>query len=137
MRPFTEKVYGIPPEQVVGSMAETKFELRDGKPVLVKEPKLFFMDDKEGKPIGIQKFIGRRPILAFGNSDGDMQMLQWTTAGGGRRLGLIVHHDDAKREFAYDRKSKVGTLDAALDAAGAAGWVVVSIKNDWKTVFPD
>jgi len=137
MRPFTEKVYGIPPEQVVGSMAETKFELRDGKPVLVKEPKLFFMDDKEGKPIGIQKFIGRRPILAFGNSDGDMQMLQWTTAGGGRRLGLIVHHDDAKREFAYDRKSKVGTLDAALDAASAAGWVVVSIKNDWKAVYPD
>ena len=137
MRPFTEQVYGIPPEQVVGSMTETKLELRDGVPVLVKMPKLFFMDDKEGKPIGIQKFIGRRPILAFGNSDGDMQMLQWTTAGGGRRLGLIVHHDDAKREFAYDRKSKVGTLDAALDAAGAAGWVVVSIENDWKTVFPD
>jgi phosphoserine phosphatase len=137
MRPFTERVYGIPPEQVIGSMVETKFELRDGVPVLVKEPKLFFMDDKEGKPVGIQKFIGRRPILAFGNSDGDIQMLQWTTAGSGRRLGLIVHHDDANREYAYDRKSAVGKLDKALDTAGAAGWVVVSIKNDWKTVFPD
>ena len=125
------------PEQVVGSSVETKFELRDGVPVLVKEPKLFFMDDKEGKPVAIQKFIGRRPILAFGNSDGDMQMLQWTSAGRGERLGLIVHHDDADREYAYDRKSRVGTLDKALDAAGAAGWVVVSIKNDWKTVFPD
>jgi phosphoglycolate phosphatase-like HAD superfamily hydrolase len=136
MRPFTQDVYGIPPEQVVGSMGETTFELRDGKPVLIKEPKLFFMDDKEGKPIAIQKFIGRRPILAFGNSDGDMQMLQWTTAGSGRRLGLIVHHDDTEREYAYDRKSKIGTLDKALDAAGPAGWVVVSMQNDWQQVFP-
>jgi phosphoglycolate phosphatase-like HAD superfamily hydrolase len=136
MRPFTAEVYGIPPEQVVGSMTETRFELRDGTPVLVKEPKLFFIDDKEGKPIGIQKFIGHQPILAAGNSDGDMQMLQWTTAGDGRRLGLIVHHDDAEREYAYDRESKIGTLNNALDAAGPAGWVVISMENDWKQVFP-
>jgi hypothetical protein len=104
--------------------------------LLDKQAKLFFMDDKEGKPVGIQKFIGRRPILAFGNSDGDLQMLQWTTSARGRGLGLIVHHDDAKREYDYDRESRIGTLDQALDAAGPAVWVVVSMRKDWKHVFP-
>jgi phosphoglycolate phosphatase-like HAD superfamily hydrolase len=136
MRPFTEAVYGIPPEQVVGSMSETQFEMRDGVPVLVKQPKLFFVDDKAGKPVGIHKFIGRRPILAFGNSDGDIEMLQWTTAGSGRRLGLIVHHDDAEREYAYDRESKVGTLDRGFELAGPAGWKLVPMKSDWRSVFP-
>lgn len=136
MRVLTEQVYAIPPEQVIGSSIVTKLEMRDGKPVLVRQPKLFFMDDKDGKPIAIQKFIGRRPIAAFGNSDGDIQMLQWTTSGPGRRLGMIVHHDDAEREYAYDRSSRIGTLDKALELAGPAGWTVVSIQKDWKTVFP-
>jgi len=136
MRPWTEEVYGIPPEQVVGSSIKTEFQMKDGVPVLVRIPKINFIDDKAGKPVGISEHIGRRPILAFGNSDGDLQMLQWTTAGAGKRLGLIVHHDDAEREYAYDRKGHVGTLDKALDAAGPAGWVVVSMKNDWKEVFP-
>jgi 2C-methyl-D-erythritol 2,4-cyclodiphosphate synthase len=109
--------------------------LRDGKPVLVKLPEVDFIDDKEGKPISINKFIGRRPIAAFGNSDGDLQMLQWTTAGSGARFALIVHHDDAQREFAYDRKSHIGTLDKAWDEAKAKGWTVVSMKNDWKKIF--
>ncbi len=135
MRPWAETVYGIPPERVIGSSIKTKFEMRQGEPVLVRLPELFFFDDKEAKPVAIQKFIGRRPIAAFGNSDGDLQMLQWTTAGKGKRLGVIVHHTDAGREYAYDRKSKVGHLDKALDAAQAAGWIVVSMKNDWKTVF--
>ncbi len=135
MRPWTERVYGIPPEQVVGSQIEQKFELRDGKPVIVREPEIAFIDDKEGKPVGIERHIGRRPILAFGNSDGDLQMLQYTTAGPGRRLGLILHHTDAEREYAYDRESHFGKLDKALDAAGDAGWVLVSMKDDWSQVF--
>ena len=136
MRPFTEGVYGIPPEQVIGSMTETQFEMRGGVPVLVKQPEIFFIDDKAGKPIGIQRFIGRRPILAFGNSDGDIEMLQWTTAGSGRRLGLFIHHDDATREYAYDRDSKVGHLDRGFELAGPAGWKLVSMKSDWRSVFP-
>jgi phosphoserine phosphatase len=136
MRPWTERVYGIPPEQVVGSAIELKYEERDGEPLLVREPKVAFIDDKAGKPVGIQRHIGRRPILAFGNSDGDLQMLRWTTAGDGRRLGLILHHDDAEREYAYDRKSHFGKLDKALDLAADAGWTVVSMKSDWGRVFP-
>lgn len=136
MRPWVTKVYGIPPEQVIGSSQLIKYDLRDGKPVLLREPKLDFIDDGPGKPVGIYRNIGMRPILAFGNSDGDLQMLQYTTGGPGARLGLIVHHDDADREFAYDRDSKVGKLDKALDAAPANGWIVVSMKRDWKTIFP-
>jgi phosphoglycolate phosphatase-like HAD superfamily hydrolase len=136
MRPWTEKVYGIPPEQVIGSSGKLKFEMRDGRPVLLKLPELDFIDDKAGKPVGIQSHIGRRPIAAFGNSDGDLQMLQWTTAGSGARLALIVHHTDAEREWAYDRKSHIGTLDKAWDEAVARGWTVVSMKDDWKTIFP-
>ena len=136
MRPWTERVYGIPPEQLVGSSIQTKFELRDGKPVLVRLPAVNFVDDKEGKPVGIQMHIGRRPLAAFGNSDGDLQMLQWTTAGSGPRFALYVHHDDAAREWAYDRESHIGKLDKGLDEAKAKGWTVVSMKNDWKTVFP-
>lgn len=136
MRPWTEAVYGVPPEQVIGSSIKTKFEVRDGKPILVRLPELDFIDDKAGKPVGIQKFIGRRPIAAFGNSDGDLQMLQWTTSGPGRRFGLIVRHDDGEREYAYDRDSHIGRLDKALDAAPAAGWTVVSMRSDWKAMFP-
>ena len=136
MRPWTEKVYGIPPEQVVGSSIKTKFEMRDGKPVLVRLPELFFNDDKADKPVGIQRHIGRRPIAAFGNSDGDLQMLQWTTAGSGARFGLIVHHTDAEREWAYDRTSHIGKLDKAWNDAQAKGWTVVDMKQDWKTIFP-
>ena len=136
VRPFAAEVYGIPPEQDVGSSIKTRYEVRDGKPVLVREPELFHFDDKEGKAIGIQRFIGRRPIAAFGNSDGDLQMLEWTTAGDGLRLGVIVHHTDGEREVAYDRDSKVGRLDKALDLAGPRGWVLVDMKEDWKTVFP-
>ncbi len=136
MRPWTEKVYGIPPEQVVGSSIKTKFELRNGKPAIVRLPEINFIDDKAGKPLGINQYIGRRPIAAFGNSDGDLQMLQWNTAGKGARFALVVHHTDAEREWAYDRKSPVGRLDKALDEAKAKGWTVVDMKNDWKTVFP-
>jgi hypothetical protein len=135
MRPWTEKVYGIPPEQVVGSSGKTKFEMRDGKPVLVKLPAIDFIDDKDGKPVGINSHIGRRPIMAFGNSDGDQQMLEWATAGNGARFALIVHHDDAEREWAYDRKSSIGKLDKAWDEAVAKGWTVVSMKDDWATIF--
>jgi hypothetical protein len=135
MRPWTEKVYGIPPEQIVGSSIKTKFELRDGKPVLVRLPELNFIDDKAGKPVGIQQHIGRRPIAAFGNSDGDLQMLQWTAAGPGPRFCLYIHHTDAKREWAYDRESSIGRLDKGLDEAAAKGWTVVSMKDDWKRVF--
>ena len=136
MRPWTEKVYGIPPEQVVGSSIKTRFELRDGTPVLVRLPEINFVDDKAGKPVGIQMHIGRRPIAAFGNSDGDLQMIQWTTAGPGARFGLIVHHTDADREYAYDRQSSVGRLDKALDEAKSQGWTVVDMKQDWKRIFP-
>ena len=138
MRTYTEQVYGIPPERVVGSSIETRYEVQGGKPSLLRLPEISFIDDKGGKPVGIHKHIGHRPILAFGNSDGDLEMLQWTTVGsGGARLGLVLHHDDAEREYAYDRESKVGTLDKALDVAGQSGWVVVSMKNDWKTVFAE
>jgi phosphoglycolate phosphatase-like HAD superfamily hydrolase len=136
MRPWVEKAYGIPPEQVVGSSAKLSFELRDGKPVIVKLPELDFVNDKAGKPVGIQKFIGCRPIATFGNSDGDQQMFEWTAAGSGARFALIVHHDDAEREWAYDRKSGVGKLDKALDEARAKGWTIVSMKDDWATIFP-
>jgi len=136
MRPWTEKVYGIPPEQVVGSSIKTKYEMRNGKPVLVRLPELDFIDDKEGKPVGINSHIGRRPIAAFGNSDGDLQMLQWTTAGEGARFALLVHHTDAEREWAYDKNSSVGHLDKALTEADAKGWTVVDMKQDWKVVFP-
>ena len=136
MRPWVEKAYGIPPEQVVGSSGGLKYEVRDGTPVLVKTPELVLNDDKEGKPVGIQRHIGRRPIAAFGNSDGDFQMLEWTTSGKGARFGLIVHHTDGEREVAYDRQSHIGKLDKALDAAKPKGWTVVSMKDDWKQVFP-
>jgi phosphoserine phosphatase len=136
MRVFAERIYGIPPQQVVGSSIATRFELRENAPVLVREPKLDFIDDKAGKPVGIHKFIGRRPVLAFGNSDGDLQMLQWTAAGRGARLAGLIHHTDAGREWAYDRESHVGRLDAALGEARAKGWTVVDMKRDWKRVFP-
>jgi haloacid dehalogenase-like hydrolase len=136
MRPWTDKVYGIPPEQVVGSSGKTRFELRDTKPVLMRLPELDFIDDGPGKPVGINAHIGRRPIAAFGNSDGDLQMLEWAKGGSGVRFALIVHHTDAEREWAYDRVSSVGKLDKALDAAEAEGWTVVDMKNDWKTIFP-
>ncbi|WP_441229628.1 HAD family hydrolase [Tardiphaga sp. 215_C5_N2_1] len=137
MRPWMEKVYGIPPEQVIGSSGVVKFEMgADGKPSLRKTPKIEFVDDNQGKPVGINRFIGRRPIFAFGNSDGDLQMLNWTAAGKGARFMGIVHHTDAEREYAYDRQSKVGKLDKALDEGVAKGWTVVNMKQDWKTVFP-
>ena len=136
MRPWTEKVYGIPPEQVIGSSIKTKFEVRDGKPVLVRLPEIDFIDDKAGKPVAINQHIGRRPIAAFGNSDGDLQMLQWATAGSGARFALLVHHTDAEREWTYDRTSSIGRLDKALDEAQAKGWTVVDMKNDWKIIFP-
>jgi len=136
MRPWSDKVYGIPPEQVVGSSGKLSFEMRDSKPVLMKLSELNFIDDKVGKPVGIQMHIGLRPIAAFGNSDGDLQMLEWARGGGGVRFALIVHHTDAEREWAYDRKSSIGHLDKALDAAQADGWTVVDMKNDWKTIFP-
>jgi phosphoserine phosphatase len=136
MRPWTERVYGIPPEQVVGSSIKTKFDIRDGKPVLVRLPEMNFIDDKEGKPVAIQQHIGRRPIAAFGNSDGDLQMLQWTAAGPGVRFCLYVHHDDSDREWAYDRESHVGRLDKGLDEAKAKGWTVVSMRDDWREVYP-
>ncbi len=136
MRVFTDQVYGIPPEQVVGSSGVTQFELRDGEAVLVKLPEIEFVDDKEGKPVGIGRFIGRRPIAAFGNSDGDLAMLQYTAAGDGPSFMALVHHDDADREWAYDRDSSIGHLDQALDEARERGWTVVSMKNDWKRVFP-
>jgi hypothetical protein len=135
MRPWTEKVYGIPPEQVIGSSIKTKFEMRDGNPVLVRLPELNFIDDKVGKPVGINSHIGRRPIAAFGNSDGDLEMLQYTAAGSGPRFCLYVHHTDAEREWAYDRESHIGKLDKGLDEAKTKGWTVVSMKDDWKRVF--
>ncbi len=136
MRPWTEKVYGIPPENVIGSSAKVKFEIRDGKPALMRLPEINFINDGPGKPVGINEHIGRRPIAAFGNSDGDLQMLQWTMGGSGLRFALIVHHTDAEREWAYDRNSSIGRLDKALDEARAKGWTVVDMKSDWKTIFP-
>ena len=136
MRPWAEAVYGIPPEQVIGSTIEVKLEERDGVPVLVRLPKLDFLDDKAGKPVAIHRFIGRRPIAAFGNSDGDLEMLQWAAAGKGRSLQLYVHHTDAEREWAYDKDSSIGRLDKGLAEARAKGWTVVDMKRDWKVVFP-
>lgn len=137
MRPWSERVYGIPPEQVIGSSIKTKFDVRAGKPVLVRLPEINFVDDGPGKPVGIQMHVGRRPLAAFGNSDGDLEMLQWTTAGEGPRFGLIVRHTDSEREWAYDRNSSIGRLDKALDEAQTRGWSVVDMKKDWKTVFPE
>jgi len=136
MRPWALRVYGIPPEQVIGSSIKTKYENRDGTPVLVRLPELNFIDDKEGKPVGIHQHIGRRPLIAFGNSDGDFQMLEYTTAGEGPRLGVLIHHDDAEREWAYDRESHIGKLARGLDEAADRGWIVVSMQNDWSTIFP-
>jgi phosphoglycolate phosphatase-like HAD superfamily hydrolase len=136
IRVFAEKVYGIPPEQVVGSSIDTKYELRPSGPVLMRMPKIEFIDDGPGKPAGINRFIGRRPVFAFGNSDGDQQMLEWTWAGSGLHFAGIVHHTDAEREWAYDHPSHIGQLDKALVEAKAKGWVVVDMKTDWKKVFP-
>ena len=136
MRPWTERVYGIPPEQVVGSSIKTQFEMRDGEPVLMRLPEIDFIDDKAGKPVGINSHIGRRPIAAFGNSDGDLQMLQWTAAGDGPSFMLYVHHTDADREWAYDRESHIGRLDKGLDEAEARGWTVVDMKTDWRIIYP-
>jgi phosphoglycolate phosphatase-like HAD superfamily hydrolase len=136
MRPWTEEIYGIPPEQVVGSSIVTEFQIKEVKPVLVRLPKINFINDKAGKPVGIYQHIGRRPILAFGNADADMQMIQYTKAGDGLRLGLFVHHTDSEREYAYDRKSHVGRLDKVLDIATENDWIIVDMKNDWKQIFP-
>jgi haloacid dehalogenase-like hydrolase len=136
MRAFAEKVYGIPPEQVIGSMGKLKFELREGRPVLFKLPAVDFVDDKEGKAIAIHRHIGRRPIAAFGNSDGDLQMLQWTAAGSGAPLCAFIHHTDAEREWAYDRASSIGRLDKGLDEAEGRGWTVIDMKEDWKIIYP-
>jgi phosphoglycolate phosphatase-like HAD superfamily hydrolase len=136
MRPWVGKVYGIPPEQVVGSSGKLKYEVRDGKPALLKLPEINLIDDGPGKPVGIQQHIGRRPVMCFGNSDGDFHMLQYTTAGAGPRFGLIVHHTDADREWAYDRQSHIGKLDKALDEAPKAGWTVVDMKAEWKVIYP-
>jgi phosphoserine phosphatase len=143
VRIYSERVYGVPVEQVVGSSIATKYETESGKPVLMREPKVFFIDDKAGKPIGINLFIGKRPLAAFGNSDGDREMLEWTTAGAGKRLGMLVLHDDAGREAAYGPArslpaTKVGAFSQALaDEAAERGWIVISMKNDWKTIFPE
>jgi phosphoglycolate phosphatase-like HAD superfamily hydrolase len=136
MRVFADKTYGVPPEQVVGSSGETQFQMEDASPVLMKMPKVDFVDDGPGKAVGINRFIGRRPIFAFGNSDGDKEMLEWTAAGDGLRFMGLVHHTDATREYAYDRDTKIGKLDKALDEAIAKGWTVADMKNDWKTIFP-
>ncbi|WP_245498418.1 HAD family phosphatase [Rhizobium leguminosarum] len=138
MRPWAEKVYGVPPEQVIGSSIKTEFRMQDDTPTLYRLPEVNFIDDKAGKPVGINQQIGRRPIAAFGNSDGDLEMLQWTTmAGAPARLGVLIHHTDAKREYAYDRDTEFGRLDKALDAAAIAGWTVVDMKADWNKVFKD
>ncbi|PTM92797.1 HAD family hydrolase [Mycoplana dimorpha] len=137
LRPWTEQVYGVPPEQVIGSSIKTKFSMRDGVPILLRLPDVNFVDDKAGKPVGINEAIGRRPIAAFGNSDGDLQMLEWTTLGAsGPRFGMLVHHTDAEREYAYDRQTEFGRLDQALEIAPDNGWTVVDMKADWKTIFP-
>lgn len=135
MRAFTQSAYGIPPEQVIGSLGKSSLQMIDGKPQVMKDPAIAFIDDKEGKPIGIERNIGKRPVFVAGNSDGDLAMLQWATAGDGPRFGMIVHHTDAVREFAYDRESHIGQLDKALDAAPAAGWTVVDMAKDWETIY--
>ena len=137
MRPWTSAVYGVPPEQVVGSSIKTRFELAAGEPVLMRLPEINFIDDKAGKPVGINQHIGRRPIAAFGNSDGDLQMLQYTTIGNSPSLGVYIHHDDAEREWAYDREGHIGRLSEGLDQAPERGWFVVSMKNDWRTIYPE
>jgi hypothetical protein len=136
LRAWVEGVYGVPPEQTIGSSIKTEFELRHGLPVLMRLPEIDFINNGAGKPVGIEKFIGRRPIAAFGNSDGDQQMLEWTAAGGGPHLMLVVHHTDGAREYACDRHSSSGTLDKVLDQAKDKSWVVVDMKRDWKTIFP-
>jgi len=136
MRPWVEEVYGIPPDQVVGSSGKVEFVIMDGQPTLIKQPEIDFIDDKEGKPVGIYKHIGKQPVAAFGNSDGDLAMLQWTAAGEGSRLMVYIHHTDAEREWAYDRDSHVGKLDKGLDEAQDMGWVVVDMKSDWKSIYP-
>jgi hypothetical protein len=136
MRPWVERVYGIPPEQVVGSRVKVKYELRGGVPVLLRLPEVDFIDDKAGKPVGIHQAIGRRPTIAFGNSDGDFEMLEWTTSAKGPRLGVIVHHTDSEREFAYDRDSHIGQLVRGLDEGPTRGWVLVDMKNDWRAIYP-
>jgi hypothetical protein len=135
LRVIAEELYGVPPEQVVGSSIKTRYELRNGQPVIVRLPEVDFIDDKAGKPVGIHKFIGKRPIAAFGNSDGDFEMLEWTTSAPGARLGVLIHHDDVAREFAYDRTSHVGKLARGLDEGPKRGWTLVSIKDDWRTVY--
>lgn len=136
LRPWTEQAYGVPPEQVIGSSIRTKYEVRDGRTVLVRLPEVNFIDDKAGKPVGINQHIGRRPTMAFGNSDGDFEMLEWTTSGSGPRFGLIVHHTDAEREWAYDRNSHIGKLDKALDAAEQRDWTIVDMERDWRHIYP-
>jgi phosphoglycolate phosphatase-like HAD superfamily hydrolase len=137
MRPWAERIYGIPPEQVIGSSIKAKYEVRDGKPVIVKLPEFNFIDDKEGKPVGIHQHIGRRPIFVAGNSDGDFQMLEWTTAGPGPRFALLIHHDDADREWAYDRESHIGKLDRGLAEGEKRGWTIVSMRADWKNIYQE
>ena len=135
MRPWTQEVYGVPAEQVVGSSMKVAFEIRDGKPVLVKLPEINFIDDKEGKPVGIHQYIGKKPVAAFGNSDGDLQMLQYTASNNLKSLCVYIHHTDSVREWAYDRNSHIGKLDAGLDEASAKNWTVADIKNDWKNIY--
>jgi phosphoserine phosphatase len=137
MRTFSERIYGIPPEQVIGSSIVTRYVVTDGVPALLREASLHFFDDKEGKPVAINAHIGRRPIAAFGNSDGDFAMLEWVTGAGGARFGLLVHHDDAEREFAYDREAGLARLARGLDEGPGRGWTIASVKNDWEVVFPD
>jgi hypothetical protein len=136
MRPWVEEVYGIPPEQVIGSSIKTEFQMTEAGPVLMRLPEVDFIDDKAGKPVAIHKFIGRRPVASFGNSDGDLQMLQWTAAGTGPRFLLLVHHTDSEREWAYDRDSHIGRLDQALDEANNRGWTLADMKEDWKIIYP-
>jgi phosphoglycolate phosphatase-like HAD superfamily hydrolase len=136
MRPWTDEIYGIPADQVIGSSGKVKFEMKDGQPVLIKLPELNFIDDKEGKPVGIHQFIGKRPIAAFGNSDGDLEMLQWTGGGKGKKLMVYIHHTDAEREWAYDRDSHIGRLSEGLDEAREKGWIIVDMKNDWNQIYP-
>ncbi|MEM1315564.1 MAG: HAD family hydrolase, partial [Pseudomonadota bacterium] len=137
IRAYAEDAYGVPPENVVGSQGEAAFEIVDGAPQVMKRPDLFFIDDKGGKPVGIARHIGRRPVIASGNSDGDLAMLQWSAAGDGPRLALLLHHTDAEREFAYDRDSPVGRLDEALDAAETEGWTVIDMARDWERIWPE